>query len=214
MILLFDAANTLIYKPDLTRIFLKTLFDAGYEIDEEYFHRVHRIISEVYLFPDRTSEEFYFSFNKDVLYGLGIIPNQELLKNLFSNCSYLPWAGFSDTKVLNNLNAKKAVVSNFKKDLGEILSREFQTEFEAILISETEGLRKPDINFYLKVINLLNVAPSEILYIGDSIKLDFDPAMQVGINAWLIDRHNIYPYFKRRIRSLSELPDLLSRLIH
>lgn len=209
MVLLFDAANTIIHKPTFYLKFAKVLLQYGIDTDQENFHRIHKIISECYDFPDKTSRDFYNVFNREILFGLGIISNQKMLDNLFDACTYLPWERFDDTRYISEIPFKKAVLSNFHGGLDEILNNIFKGEFSEITISEKENLRKPDIDFFKKAIDNLRVHPSEIVYIGDSVKLDLEPALTVGMNAWLIDRNNYYPSCSRRLKSLEELNQII-----
>ena len=209
MVLLFDAANTLIHKPDLFIRFKEVLEKNNYNIELSQLKRVHQLVSEVIIFPDKTSKAFYLQFNKEVLYCLGVVPTKNLLDELFKACSYLPWKKFDDSDIISSYSNTKAVLSNFHGGLNDILSTHFPNMFSSISISESLGLRKPDTAFYEHAIEQLNVKPSEILYIGDSVKLDLEPALKVGMNAYLIDRNNAYSSCNRRINSFSDIKDLL-----
>ena len=81
------------------------------------------------------------------------------------------------------------------------LVRSFQTELKKIF----ENTRKPELKFYQTAIEKLEIEASEILYIGDSLKLDIIPAKKLGMNTLLIDRDNIYPNSEKRISSFKEL---------
>lgn len=209
MILLFDAANTLIHKPKLFSSIVAVLGKYGYKIKENEVERMHKLVSELYDFPDKTSKEFYAAFNKDLLYSLGVLPTEELLNEIFASCSYLPWQPYADTSILSENKMRKAVLSNFHGGLTGILDKYFPGIFESISISEEVRFRKPDIRFFEHAIETLSVLPSEIIYIGDSIKLDLEPALQCGMNAWLVDRNNLYPHCERRINSFKEIQKLL-----
>ena len=199
------------HKPDLWGGFSKVLKAHRIPVDDLELRRKHKILSEVIHFPDRTSESFYRSFNAEVLLSLGIIPNDELLKALFQECTYLPWEPFNDTFSLKNLNIRKAVLSNFNGTLGDKLESMFGGGFFDIIIgSEEQKLSKPDVRFYQRAVQLLDIAPEKILYIGDSLKLDVIPAASLGIAAWLIDRDRNYLNFNQRINSLTEVAALLS----
>jgi FMN phosphatase YigB (HAD superfamily) len=192
MVLLFDAVNTLIYKPSFYKAFLNVLDRYGHKIDEYKFQYIHKLLSETHDFPDRTTKEFYIKFNSELLYALGIIPNYNLLDDLFKTCSYLPWEKFEDTKFLETIKHNKAIISNFHRDLTKIIDSLFGSLFSKIITSEEESERKPNPKFFERAINILNVKPDEVFYIGDSIKLDIEPAIELGIKAVLIDRGNIY----------------------
>ena len=68
------------------------------------------------------------------------------------------------------------------------------------------GYRKPDPRFFRHALAQLSLAPEEVLFIGDSLKLDIEPALDLGIRAVLIDRDGLYPYYKgEKIGSIGEL---------
>ncbi len=208
--LLFDAANTLIYKPNLWERILKVLQDNGYKINETELKLRHKLLSEIINFPDTTSRDFYEEFNSELLMALGIIPNENLLKELFEVCSYLPWQAFDDCEETKKLDIKKAVVSNFNSSLQEKLEGLIgENIFDEYIVSEKENLRKPSLEFYARALEKLNANASEIIYIGDSLKLDIIPAKKLGIKALLIDRDNIYPSAKDRITNFSEIKNYL-----
>lgn len=209
MVLLFDAANTLIYKPTFYVKFREVLDEHGYKVDPDAFAKIHKVISELYHFPDRTSKEFYDHFNCEVLNALGIITNTKMLDDLFKACSYLPWEKFEDTEYLSKLPIRKAILSNFHNGLTDLIAKLFDGQFSNLIVSEDEKVRKPDLRFFERAIGKLNVKASEIIYIGDSVKLDLEPGIKAGMNAWLIDRNNYYPYCKRRLQSFREIKDIL-----
>lgn len=204
--ILFDAANTLIHKPDLWDRMLEVLNNNNITVDQMELRRKHKVLSEIIHFPDRTSSDFYKTFNYEVLISLGIVANDKVLDEVFKACSYLPWRAFEDTESLKNLKINKAILSNFNSSLQDLIENIFgNTVFDAIIGSEVEKISKPDIQFYKRAIEILNVEPNRILYIGDSLKLDVIPARSLGIDAWLIDRDQNFMHFDKRIGSLKEL---------
>ncbi len=204
--LLFDAANTLIHKPSLWEKIQKTLKKFNYQVEQRVIKERHKLLSEIINFPDRTDKDFYLNFNSELLLSLGIIPTNELLEELFNNCKYQPWEAFDDCKFLNDINIKKAIISNFNSSLINLIDELIGVNiFSNIIISENENTRKPELKFYQTAIEKLEIEASEILYIGDSLKLDIIPAKKLGMNTLLIDRDNIYPNSEKRISSFKEL---------
>ena len=47
------------------------------------------------------------------------------------------------------------------------------------------------------------------MYIGDSVRLDYEPAYKIGFNVLIIDRDNFYPNLKYKISNLAEIPNFL-----
>jgi putative hydrolase of the HAD superfamily len=203
--ILFDAANTLIHKPSLWKNIHSSLIKSGYNIPDELLKRNHKLLSECLRFPDRTSKEFYREFNSELLYSLGILPQKELLDEIFNSCTYLAWEKFPDTGIIDSLGLPAGILSNFNSTLKDTIRKEFGPVFKHIFISEDYGVGKPDPQFYEIVIKETGFEPGQILYIGDSIKLDMEPAIKVAFKSLLIDRDNVFPYYKNRITSLEDL---------
>ena len=212
MVLIFDAANTLIHKPSLYLNFKNVLFKYGFEIDISDLIKNHTILLHAIEFPDTTSKDFYSHFNKEVLYSLSIIPREDVLDDLFKHCSYLDWEVYEDTSILNDLPFEMGIASNFNKSLDQLLDNKFRDKFNYKLISENVKYRKPDIRFYEHLLQDWSLRPEDILYIGDSIKLDIEPALKLGINAFLIDRNNYFPFVENRIRTLNDLPNIIAKI--
>jgi putative hydrolase of the HAD superfamily len=208
--LLLDVAGTILYKPNLVTKIYETLSSFGYIISIDRLKYNHKLLSEVIKFPDRTNAEFYTSFNSELLYSLGIVPNEELLNAIFASCSYLPWEKFEDTKVLNEIEIPIGIISNFNSSLKDKLNEYFGPIFSDIFVSEEIGISKPSAEFYKKALDKININPKDILYIGDSFKLDLKPALEMGITCYVIDRDNIYPDNATIIRSLSELKKMIN----
>ncbi|MBF4517595.1 HAD family hydrolase [Flavobacterium sp. ANB] len=208
--LLLDVAGTILYKPELVTKINETLNSFGHVIAVDKLKYNHKVLSEVIKFPDRTNADFYTSFNAELLYSLGIVPNEELLNAIFKSCSYLPWEKFEDTKVLNEIEIPIGIISNFNSSLKDKLNEYFGPIFSDIFVSEEIGISKPSTEFYKKALDKININPKDILYIGDSFKLDLKPARELGITSYVIDRDNIYPDNANIIRSLSELKKLIN----
>lgn len=203
--ILFDAANTLIHKPILWGNIQLALAKFGHKVPDDLLKKNHKLLSECLRFPDRTSKEFYKGFNSELLYSLGISPSSELLDEIFTSCTYLPWEKFSDTKIIDSLELPMGVLSNFNSTLKEIIYKEFGDVFKHIFVSENYGVAKPDTQFYERALNEIGLAPNEILYIGDSIKLDMEPSIKTNFKCLLIDRENVFPVYENRITSLEQI---------
>ena len=209
-VVLFDAANTLIYKPQLFEKLNNVLLGHQYNIPLDTLKRQHKLLSEIINFPDKTSKSFYQEFNAELLISLGIIPSKALLDDIFSACTYLDWKAFDDTKYIADLPQRKGVLSNFNSKLDMLLEGLIgRNIFSEIIISEVENVRKPSVEFYELAVEKLQVAPNEILYIGDSLKLDIIPAQKVGMRTLLIDREQHFPFANNRINSFAEIKQYL-----
>lgn len=201
----FDVAGTLLGKPSLYTNIQKSIEGFGFQVSLEDIKNKHKLLSEVIHFPDRTDADFYKKFNSELLYLLGIVPSEELLNTIFKNCTYLPWEAFEDTKILSELNVPLGVISNFNSTLKDKLNQFFGSVFQDVFVSEELGVAKPKIEFYQKALEKIPFHANEVLYIGDSIKLDLEPATKLGFSVLIIDRDNFYPNLKNKISNLAEI---------
>jgi len=203
----FDVAGTLLGKPSLFTNIQIAIEKHGFKISLEEIKHKHKLLSEVIHFPDRTDENFYKKFNSELLYLLGIVPTEEIVNEIFNNCTYLPWVAYEDTSVLDELNLCLGVISNFNTTLKDKLNVFFGPVFKDVLVSEELGIAKPNVEFYQRALERISLPANEVLYIGDSIKLDLEPAQKIGFNVLIIDRDNYYPFLKNKISNLAEIKD-------
>ena len=87
-------------------------------------------------------------------------------------------------------------------------------KFEAIIISADLRLRKPNPKIFARMLTMLNLSASDVLFVGDTPHHDVGGAKAVGMAAAWISRHALpipdgvaQPDYI--IRDLAELPDVL-----
>ncbi|CAM4007468.1 HAD family hydrolase [Saccharibacillus endophyticus] len=54
-------------------------------------------------------------------------------------------------------------------------------DFDAILVSESEGLRKPDPAIFMRALQRLNLAPEETMFVGDHPVNDVEAGVRAGL---------------------------------
>jgi len=86
--------------------------------------------------------------------------------------------------------------------------------FEAVIISAEVGLRKPNIEIYRRMLELLRVPADEVLFVGDAPREDIFGPQQVGMHtAWISNGMERPPQGipspEFIIRDLAKLPRLL-----
>jgi len=204
-----DVANTLLHKPMVLEVIHNLLLESKYDISFYTLKKHHKLVSELIQFPDVTNQDFYYHFNTELLLSLGVYPDDKLLTEIFKNCTYRDWEAFEDTKVLKELNTELVIFSNFNKGLPSLLNRFFEVPFKHVIASESIGVAKPNIDFYKLAIKKVGIPSENILYIGDSLKLDIIPAKQLGMQTLLLDRDEFYPAYPERIVTLESLSNYL-----
>lgn len=115
---------------------------------------------------------------------------EEVFKTFSQKCA---WAIYSDViPALEALQAKHlqiGLISNFDSRL-EIVLKELELfkYFHCLAYSGKVGFSKPDAKIFQHALKELNIIPEEALYVGDSLNIDYYPALDLGINALFIDR--------------------------
>lgn len=85
--------------------------------------------------------------------------------------------------------------------------------FKAILISEIEGVRKPDAEIFHRAVARLGCTPEEAVYVGDNPEADVRAARAAGLKAiWKRNAAFAEPEADGIIDNLAELPRLLNTL--
>jgi len=116
---------------------------------------------------------------------------------------------------LKEIDLQIGILSNIETDSSDLLkSLKLNHLVDFMFNSADVGKPKPDPEIFLKALNLAKSLPKETVHIGDQIESDINGAKKLGIEAILIDRHDLYPNFKgsAKIQSLKNLNNLLPRL--
>ena len=203
--ILFDAAGTLIHKPGLWKAIASTLGRHGYRAPLHNLKLAHRIVSDTFPLPDRTGPVFYAEFNARLLAAIGCRPLPEIAHDIYVSCRSLPWKAFSDVSVLRKLETPFSILSNFNTGLNSAIERLVPGRFRHILTSEELKARKPDPEFFRQALDRLGVPPREVLMVGDSVTLDIEPALGVGMQVRLIDRDGLQCRSEISIDTLAKL---------
>jgi putative hydrolase of the HAD superfamily len=115
----------------------------------------------------------------------------------------------STLEALQNHGIKLGVVTNGQTSWQQqkLNTLGIASFFDTVLISETEGVRKPDRAIFERALDLVNVQAADAVFIGDNPDADMAGARSVGMIA--VWKH--VPYWPmniegvRTVRNLSEL---------
>lgn len=103
-----------------------------------------------------------------------------------------------------------AMITNTFQQGFEKLTHSFPIRdlFEIVITSYEEHYVKPNQHLFHTLFQRAGVQPGEVLYVGDSVRSDMDPAAMLGMQTVLIDRRKRYPQYPRRITNLKQLPQM------
>ena len=83
---------------------------------------------------------------------------------------------------------------------------------DAVVASCDEGLIKPDVRLFSRVLQRLHMRPDEALMVGDNVYNDVMAAKSVGMHAVLLDRQGLVDY-PEKIRSLDQVEAFLDGVL-
>lgn len=227
----FDCAHTLMdvnWHPE--RVALQAATQAGLDLDQQVAGEQYmRLLGSRWadylqrnLGGDSSkTDEFWRKITEDWLRGLGYDTScrDEIIRQaneiLFGSNSQV-FVLYSDTRKtlqrLNEMDIPLCVISNWDISLFRALEMHDLTHhFEFALASHVEGYEKPDHRLFQLAAEKLGREPGEILHIGDNPRDDVAGARDFGMKALLLDR-SAAESSGHSIRSLSEIPSLLSQL--
>ncbi|PET53635.1 L-2-haloalkanoic acid dehalogenase [Bacillus sp. AFS001701] len=139
---------------------------------------------------------------------------QDYISQFKNNCIPFPNL-LSMLDELKSNNLILGMITNgkgqFQKD--NIKALGIENYFGTILVSELEGIKKPDPKIFKRALEQLNVSPNESIFVGDHPENDVKAAQNVGIKGiWKKDFqwNNIEADFT--IDDLSELTSIIVKL--
>ncbi len=218
-LLTVDAAGTLLKPwPSVGAVYGRTARKKGISVDDKLldkqFGRAFNEVQKIAHKHQGEEKEFWrrvvsITF-KPFYEGTKIDELFEELWELFSSGE--PWkVADQAVETLNTLLARGyrlAVLSNNDSRLRSVL-KDLKVDhlFEHLFISSELGFEKPQIEIFRAVEKKLQVAPQEIMHLGDSMSRDFTGAREAG---W---RPILYGSRSKEINHIQEFPELLSILL-
>jgi FMN phosphatase YigB (HAD superfamily) len=160
---------------------------------------------------DLQRAEFYRKYNQRLLASLGVLHKvtPESLFGAFDR-EKKHWALKPGVKQsfagLRKRGYKIGIISNFDTRLEQIVYEALGLGdmIDFLHISQSEGIEKPDLRFYLSFFERHNIPIKQSFYIGDNFTLDFMPATQIELKVWLLDEEGLYDYCPTAVRSISD----------
>lgn len=220
---LFDLGGTLIRIASPAEIIKRILEKYGVERGIEEIALAHKFAEEGSLPEDYNLSyyDFWIKWNIRILKKLGILYEngflaRSLVDEWWDNAGVEAYPDAGEVLVkLKGSGLKVGVITNaFEKDIEEIFRRvKMPITFDILVGMDTVKKPKPSPEIFLYAVRTLNVLPHEAVYVGDDLEKDYIGALNAGLRAILIDRNSTYMNEQGliRVRSLSEVPDLILR---
>lgn len=216
---LFDLGGTLIKTVEVPEIFRRILEKYGVSACSEDIAKAHKENEHEFSVETMVElkEGFWVKYNSRVLEKLGINENREFLAKKIDELwwNYAELQVYSDaSKTLSQLKNRKiktGIVTNaFQKDYQQILQKLAWTDcFDVVVGIGACNTAKPDRAIFLYAVNRLRVSPGETIFVGDSLKHDYEGAKRAGLKPLIINREGKALADVETIGSLIELLNYL-----
>lgn len=213
---LFDLGMTLIRTAEIPEIYKRILETYEVKVSSDEILEAHRSNEkevDVVKGQLELGRDFWIKWNLTVLERIGIKQNREFLARKIDEL----WWDFADLEVhpdvmetLSQLKAKGVkigvITNGLKKDCEQILTRlKLTNSFDVVVCVDTCNREKPDKEIFLYALEKLSVRPEEAIFVGDSIKYDYEGARGAGLKPLLIDREGKASEDVETIRHLAEV---------
>ncbi|MDA9889192.1 HAD family hydrolase [Synechococcus sp. AH-224-G16] len=227
---LFDFAGTLAdLVPSTESIYGALIFhETGIKVEDGLL--LSRIDSLVSTLPAYSSVlirsksqkyQYYNIYNQHILQGLGLIHkiSPEAVYAQFSRTKrhwQLKKGVLDIFYELSGLQIKIGILSNFDSHLVSIVADLLGPNHlpDYLHISQSEGHEKPSPEFYRTFFEKYNIDPLKCTYFGDSYLLDFLPATKLGMQAYLLDESNRFPWLSPTIPKITSSLNILKNKIN
>ena len=214
---IFDLDGTLLDRDASVVKFINNQYDrlhrfVGHISKEKYAARFIELDNRGYVWKDKVYQQLVGEFE------IGGITWEEMLQDYIdefkNNC--VPFPNLVEMlEELTRRNVRIGMITNGKGQfqMDNINALGIANYFDSILVSECEGIRKPDIQLFNRAIERLNVPPSESLFVGDHPVNDVEAAKAAGmIGVWKKDIHWDAPEADFSIDDLAEVPLIIDRI--
>jgi len=190
----------------------------GIAISADHILRCYKLVdnmirySSVHTRTSKKRKEYYLEYNRCLLELLGVLHlvRPEGLFAAFGEHEK-HWQlkkGVCETLVeLRHRGYHIAILSNFDSCLEQIVRERLglDKQIDYLHISQNLGIEKPDVQFYRLFFEKHNLAIKNTVYLGDNYSLDYQPAVEIGINTWLLDETGLYAHCPNTLRNVKEL---------
>lgn len=182
---IFDLDGTLLNRDESVNVFVNRQYDRlknliGHIPKAKYVKRFIELDNRGYVWKDKVYQQLVDEFK------ITEITWEELLEDYINefknNC--IPFPNLvSMLEELRSNNIVLGMITNGKGQfqMDNIKALGIKKYFEIILISEWEGIKKPDPQIFNRALERLNVSPNESLYVGDHPDNDVKAAQNVGM---------------------------------
>lgn len=213
----FDLDGTLLDRDTSVNNFILRQYDrlnsvVGHIPREKYITRFIELDNRGYVWKDKVYQQLVREF------GITGLTWEEWLQDYIDEFKYHcePFPNLIPMlEELKTHNLQLGMITNGRGQfqLDNIKALGIEKYFDAILISEWEGVKKPDPEIFKRALKVLNVSAYESIFVGDHPENDVKAAQNVGmIGVWKKD-----PFWQAQVEysvnDLAEIPLLINKMV-
>ena len=211
---IFDLDGTLLNRDESVKKFIDHQYDRLYKWvnhipKEDYITRFIELDHRGYVWKDKVYQQLTEEF------AIRGVTWEELLQDYISHFKdhCIPFPNLVD--LLEELRRNQWILGIITNGMGQfqmdsIKALGIEKYFEAILVSEWEGLKKPDPAIFLRALYRLNASPNHSVYVGDHLENDVKASQKAGMEGiWKKDTQWSNVEAEYMIEDPLELPALL-----
>ncbi|MBY0099419.1 HAD family hydrolase [Mesobacillus maritimus] len=214
---LFDLDGTLLNRDESVRMFIERQYDRlakliGHIPKDQYVSRFIELDNRGYVWKDKVYQQLVDECKIADITWEALL--QDYVREFKNHC--VPFPNLNEMlKELKSNHLVLGIISNgygqFQMD--NIKSLGIDQYFDTILISEWEGMKKPDPKIFLRALEKLKISPNESIFMGDHPENDVKAAQHVGMKGiWKRDFHWDHVEADSIVNDLSELPLVIVNL--
>ncbi len=216
--IIFDLDGTLLNRDESVKKFI----DKQYERlnkwlhpipKEEYIKRFIELDNRGYVWKDKVYKQLINEFSIQGVTWDELL--QDYLSYFKENC--VPFPNLLETlDRLKQNNLLIGIITNGKGQfqMDNIKALEIDKYMDIILISDWEGIKKPDPNIFRRASERLQVSPEDCVFIGDHPEKDVQAAQAVGMKGiWKRDHQWNRVKADVVIDELDEIPKIIQKFL-
>ncbi|MGG3570937.1 HAD family hydrolase [Bacillus gobiensis] len=212
---LFDLDGTLLDRDESVKLFIADQYSRHHHVlshipKDTYTTRFIELDAHGYVWKDKVYQQLVQEFQIEKMTWEGFL--EDYLIHFKSCCVAFPNL-IQMLKTLKNTSLQLGMITNGKGQfqMDNIVALGIKDYFDTILISEWEGIKKPDATIFRRALEQLEVSPEESVFVGDHPENDVNAAKRAGMQCiWKKDSSWSGANADAVIEDLIELPLLVN----
>ncbi|MCJ0932057.1 HAD family hydrolase [Virgibacillus halodenitrificans] len=214
---LFDLDGTLLNRDESLKGFINNQYErlkryVGHVTKAQYVARFIELDRRGYVWKDKVYQQLSQEFD------ISKITWEELLKDYIENFRFncVPFDNL--IQMLEELKSSNFLLGMITNGYGQfqmdnIKALSIEQYFDVILVSEWEGIKKPNPEIFQRALEKLNVSPEQSIFVGDHPENDVKASQNIGMEGiWKKDIHWEDVEANFIVNDLKELPLIIGNL--